>query len=175
MGRTQVTRKFEITAEIKELQRLAIAPTNAGYGVDIDITQDLVTINGHQHLTRAQAKAELIEITERLKNAKTTSDFPDQEEVARKAKEEAKLAKKHREPGTPPELKTLIRRSKRIYKKAINKGTSSADADAKAQTYIQAKATADNITQVQEALADYIVKESSKTDNIIVKQPESTL
>lgn len=157
MGRTQLVAKYEITEEIKELQRLAMAVKGIGTEVNIDITQDQVTINGFRKMTRAEAKAEMLRLLESNKQALTTSDFPDPEEEERKAKAAAKLAKKHREPGAPPELKTLIRRAKRIYKKAIIKNLTTTEASIKAQKYLQSKAANDDDHQkALVSLSEYI-------------------
>lgn len=159
MGRSQLIAKYEITEEIKELQHLAQAVKGFGTEVNIDITQDLVTINGFRKMTRAEAKTEMLRLIESNKTALGTIDFPDPEEEARKAKEEAKRLKKHREPGAPPEFKALIRRAKRIYKKSIIKGLTSTDASLKAQKYIHNRGTDEDQGPAGQALLDYIAKE----------------
>lgn len=118
MGRTQLIAKYEITEEIKELQRLAMAVKGIGYEVNIDITQDLVTINGYRKMTRAEAKAEMLNCLESNKTALGTNDFADKEAEEKEAKRLARLQKKHREPGAPPELKQIFKRAKRIFKKS---------------------------------------------------------
>ena len=63
MGRSQITKRYEITDEIRELQKLAIdAQNSSGCEVNIDITQDLVTINGFRKMTRVEAKSYLLEL-----------------------------------------------------------------------------------------------------------------
>lgn len=158
MGRTKITKRYEITDEIRELQQLAIAASVSGHTVDVSISEDLVTINNFRKYTRETGKEELLRLIERAKNSKGSLEFPNREEEAREAKRLAKEQKKHREPGAPPELKTLIRRAKRIWKKAINKGASNPDAELKAKAYILRKATVD-IAVIEQALVNYIAKE----------------
>lgn len=165
MGRSIITRKYEITDEIRELQKLAADAKGAtGCEVNVDITQDLVTINGHRKMTRAEAKSYLLELLDPNRETLkiTTSTVPDPEEESRKAKEEAKKAKKHREPGAPPVLKALIRRAKRIYKKQMVKGISTTKPIDKAQEYIKRKAAnEDDLQKATVALAEYISKETN--------------
>ena len=165
MGRSQITKKYEITDEIRELQKLAIdAQKSSGCEVNIDITQDLVTINGFRKMNREQAKSYLLQILnpDNPDRKVTTSTVPNPEEEARIAREEAKKAKKHREPGAPPELKALIRRAKRIYKKSMIKGISATESITKAQEYIKRKAAnEDDLQKATVALAEYISKETN--------------
>lgn len=156
MGRTQLIAKYEITPQIKELQRLAMAVRGIGVEVNIDITQDLVTINGFRKTTYAGAKEEMENMLESNKTALTTSDYPDQEQLEREAKAKAKAAKKHREPGAPPELKAIIRRSKRIYKKATLRGITKEEATTKAKAYFLKKSTAEDLPTVEAAVLKYI-------------------
>ena len=163
MGRSQITKKYEITDEIRELQKLAIdAQKSSGCEVNIDITQDLVTINGFRKMNREQAKSYLLQILnpDNPDRKITKSTVPDPEKEARIAKEEAKKAKKHREPGAPPELKALIRRAKRIFKKTMIKTNHSGEAKNKAYSYLDRKAAnnEDNI-KATEVVAAYIEKE----------------
>lgn len=164
MGRSQITKKYEITDEIRELQKLAFdAKGLSGCEVNVDITKDLVTINGFKKMTRVEAKSYLLELLDPNNPNRqiTTSSVPDPEEEARIAKEEAKKAKKHREPGAPPVLKALIRRAKRIYKKAGLKGISATESIQKAQDYIKRKAAdEDDKQKATVALAEYISKEA---------------
>lgn len=161
MGKTVTTHKYEITPQIKELQALAQTAHIIGYEVNVDITQDLVTINNIHKFTYATAKPHLEKLIADSKVAKGMSDFPDREQEAKEAKLAAKRAKKHREPGAPPELKTIIRRAKRIYKKAIIKGLPSAEASAKATTYIEKKATPEDLPTAASFLVNYITKEQA--------------
>ena len=166
MGRSQITKKYEITDEIRELQKLAIdAQKSSGCEVNIDITQDLVTINGFRKMNREQAKSYLLQILnpDNPDRKVTTSTVPNPEEEARIAREEAKKAKKHREPGAPPELKALIRRAKRIYKKAMIKLEEFPQSDMqpaeKAQKYILRKAAnEEDKVKAFEALTEYMEK-----------------
>ena len=165
MGRSHITKKYEITDDIRELQKLAADAQGAvGTETNIDITQDLVTINGFKKMTRVEAKSYLLELLDKDNPDKqvTTSTVPDYEEEARIAKEEAKKAKKHREPGAPPELKALIRRSKRIFKKTMIKGISATESITKAQEYIKRKAAnEDDLQKATVALAEYISNETN--------------
>lgn len=165
MGRSQITKKYEITDEIRELQKLAIdAQKSSGCEVNIDITQDLVTINGFRKMNREQAKSYLLQILnpDNPDRKVTTSTVPNPEEEARIAREEAKKAKKHREPGAPPELKTLIRRAKRIFKKTMIKTNDRGEAKNKAFSYLDRKAaTPDDNQKATVALAEYISKETN--------------
>jgi len=159
MGRSTLLAKYEITPEIQELQKLVSKLQPIGHNISVDITQDLVTFNGFRKMNRADAKIEMLRLIESAKNSLSTADFPDPEEEARKAKEEAKRLKKQREPGAPPELKTLIRRAKRIYKKTVIKTSNRATASVKAQDYIHRKATEENIGEALQALLDFEAKE----------------
>lgn len=162
MGRSQITKKYEITDEIRELQKLAFdAKGLSGCEVNVDITKDLVTINGFKKMTRVEAKSYLLQILnpDNPDRKVTTSTVPDPEEEARIAKEEAKKAKKHREPGAPPELKALIRRAKRIHKKAILKGLDNNDALAKAYNYVDRKGTEETTEPAKLQLSEYFAKE----------------
>lgn len=165
MARSKITKKYEITPEIKELQQLASDAKNViDLDTSIDITQDLVIINGFKKMTRAEAKSYLLEKLSPDNPDKhvTTNTVPDPELEARKAKEEAKKAKKHREPGAPPVLKALIRRAKRIYKKSMIKGISATESITKAQEYIKRKAAnEDDLQKATVALAEYISKETN--------------
>jgi hypothetical protein len=158
MGRTQVVTKYEITPEIKELQALALQLHSAGHQINIDITQDLVTFNGFRKMTRDEARTEMNRLLEVAKDPMTTSDFPDQEQLAKEAKAAAKAAKKHREPGAPPELRTLLRRAKRIYKKTFAKRPEHSDevnhefSLNKATSYIDRKAASDTDRDTAEEL-----------------------
>lgn len=147
MGRTQLIAKYEITPQIKKLQRLAMATKGIGIETNIDITQDLVTINGFRKMTYVEAEAFLLEALDSNKTALTTADYPDQEQLAREEKAKAKAQKKHREPGAPPELKQIFKRSKRIFKKTFAKTQNQATAAAKAQMYIDSKATDEDKAQ----------------------------
>ncbi len=135
MGKT-TTVKYEITPEIKELQKLALAIKPIGYEVNVDITQDLVTINGFRKLTREEAKIYIKDILANAKNSLTTKDFPDPEVVAREQRAAEKKARKHREPGTPPSDQVIFRRAKRIYKKSMAKLGDHSKSLAKATEYI---------------------------------------
>ncbi len=157
MGRTQVTQRYEITPEIKELQALAQQLSSSGHHINVDITQDLVTFNGYRKMNGVEAKAEMLRMIEDAKNPMTTSDFPDQEELAKEEKRKAKLNKKKREPGAPPALKTVIRRAKRIFKKAITKGISREEAINKADAYLERKLIGgDDLDTASEAVVKYI-------------------
>lgn len=165
MGRSQITKKYEITDEIRELQKLAVDAQGAvGTETNIDITQDLVTINGFKKMTRVEAKSYLLDLLDKDNPNRqiTTSTVADPEEEARLAKEEAKKAKKHREPGAPPELKALIRRSKRIFKKTMIKTSDRGESKNKAYSYLDRKAaTPEDNQKATVALAEYISKETN--------------
>lgn len=161
MGRTKTVIKYEITDEIRELQNLAQAASVSGASVDVSISEDLVTINGFKKYNRVEGKEAILALIERAKNSKGSLEFPDHEEEEREAKRLAKEQKKHREPGAPPELKTLIRRAKRIWKKAMNKGIVEPEANTKARLYIERKcANTDDMQTVGVALTKYIEKET---------------
>lgn len=160
MGRAIITARYEITPEIKELQKLGKDVQGVGTEVYIDITKDEVVINGHRKMTRKDAKVYLLQLIENNKKAEGTSTYPDQEELAKEEKRKAKLARKNRKPGTPPELKTLIRRAKRIFKKAIIKGIGKTEASAKATEYIKKKANDDNdLNLAASELVNYIERQ----------------
>lgn len=164
MGRSITTKKYEITPQIKELQKLAEDAKGAtGCEVNIDITQDLVTINGFRKMNRVEAKSYLLEMLDKDNPNKkiTTSTVPDPEEEERKAKEEAKKLKKQRKPGQPPVLKALIRRAKRIHKKAILKGLDNNDALVKAYSYVERKGTEETTEPAKLQLSEYFAKELS--------------
>lgn len=163
MGRSSISKRYEITPEIRELQDLAIkAKKDIGCEVNIDISQDLVTINGFRKMTRSEAKAYILElISPDNPNRKiTTTSVRDPELEARLAKEEAKKKKKQRKPGSPPELKALIRRAKRIHKKAILKGLDNNDALAKAYSYVDRKGTEETTEPAKLQLSEYFAKET---------------
>lgn len=159
MGRTQLIAKYEITPQIKELQRLAMAVKGLGFETNIDITQDLVTFNGYRKMTYIEAKTEMLRLLESNKTALTTKDYPDPEEVAREEKARAKAQKKHREPGAPPELKQIFKRSKRIFKKTLTKTQNQATAAAKAQMYIDSKATDEDKAQATQLFLTWQVSQ----------------
>lgn len=160
MGRTQIIKTFEITEEFKELQALAQKITFRGGSVRLDPINKTVTFLNGQSMNYEDGKKKLIELIEIGNDSTGTKDFIDPEEEARRLKREAKRQKKHRVPGAPPELKVLIRRSKRIYKKSVIKGFSSADASVKARSYIERKAKDDNDKNLAESqLLNYIAKE----------------
>ena len=162
MGRTKIITKYEITPEIQELQALAEAVGVIGYSADVSISEDLITINGFKKFNRIDGKVELERILaeSKLNSEVGTLTFHDVEAEAREARLEAKEHKKPREAGTPSPLKTLIRRSKRIWKKATNKGMSSPDASLKASNYIERKAKDTNDQNLAvSALVNYITKE----------------
>lgn len=162
MGRSITTHKYEITPEIKELQQIALDAKNTiGIEVSVDITQDLVTINGFRKMNRVEAKSYLLD---RLQNRETlgTQDVPDAEEEEREAKRQAKLNKKKREPGAPPELKALIRRAKRIYKKSQAKGLTCVQAFEKAQAYIDRKGTEEDRKPAISKLFAYTSQEENQ-------------
>lgn len=160
MGRTQIIKKFEITEEFKELQALAQQIHFRGGQVRIDPIEETVTFLNGQTMNYADGKIKLEELLDIGKNSLGTQDYKDPEEEARRIKAEAKRQKKHREPGAPPELRALIRRSKRIYKKSIIKGLSSVEASGKARDYIERKAKDDNDKNIAASeLLNYIAKE----------------
>jgi hypothetical protein len=161
MGRSQVTKRYEITPEIKELQELASKLTPMGHSINISISEDLVIFNGHRRMNRKDAKDHLIKMIEESKISKGIREFPDKEEEARKERLAAKVRKKNRTPGEPPELEALIRRAKRIYKKSIIKGLMSTDSSLKAQDYIRRKGTDETKGPAEQALLDYIAKEKA--------------
>lgn len=156
MGRTQVTKRYEITPEIKELQNLAHQLSASGHGINVDITQDLVVFNGYRKMNRVEAKAEMLRMIEAAKNPMVTSDFPDQEQIQKEERAKAKAAKKHREPGAPPELRTVIRRAKRIFKKATVKGIAREMAIAKVDSYIDRKLSGEDFTTATTVVTKYI-------------------
>lgn len=163
MGRTKITTKYEITPEIRELQALAETATVIGYSADVSISEDLIILNGFKKFNRVDGKAELERIIEasRANSGEGTLTFPDKEEEARQAKLDAKENKKERTPGAPSPLKTLIRRAKRIWKKAMNKGIDEGEANTKARLYIERKcANTDDMQTAGVALTNYITKET---------------
>ena len=139
MGRSKIINRIEITPQIKELQELAKTASFIGYSVNVDISQDLVTINGYIKLSYDQAKLYLIKTIEEAKHSEGSNNYPDQAQLAREEREKAKQRKKNRKPGTPPELKDLVRRAKRIYKKTIVKTSNSATATEKSYSYLDRK------------------------------------
>ncbi len=133
MGRTITVARYEITPEIKELQKLASNLIPIGYHINIDITQDLVTVNGCHKFTRTEAKEYMENLIIDQKDAMTTADVPDLSIKQPKIK-------KPRVPGAPPEERTILRRAKRIIKKAAIKGMAQSAAIDKAKGYINRKA-----------------------------------
>ena len=163
MGRARCIARYQITDQIKELQRLGYAALQLGYSVDVDISKDLVTFNGFKKMSRVDAKVELEEILENAKHAKFLSDYPDHEQQEREARIKAKEQKKHREPGAPPELRTLIRRAKRIWKKAFIKSQDNTKSSTKAHQYISSRETKEDDKETAcKALVNYITKELAK-------------
>ena len=95
MGRSIITKKYEITPEIKELQKLAVnAQKSSGCEVNVDITQDLVTINGFRKMNRVEAKSYLLDLLDPNNPNKkiTTSTVRNVELEEKLAKEAAKKA-----------------------------------------------------------------------------------
>lgn len=159
MGKSTLIRKYEITPELKALQELGYKVSCTGATVDVDITRDLVTINGYRKYTRAEAKPILLVMLEDARLSQGSNEFADSEKEAKLAKLEAKKTKKKREPGTPPELQVLLRRAKRIYKKSVIKGIEVDIAITKAQSYIQRKAQdEDDINKASELLSKWLEK-----------------
>lgn len=157
MGRTTTIAKYEITQEIKDLQELAQKLSFQGYHINVDITQDLVVVNNIHRFNRTDGKAELIRLLEASKISQGSTEFPDREQEAREAKALAKQQKKHREPGAPTELKTVIRRAKRIYKKAIIKNIPKDEAVSKASDYLEKKLIGgDDLDTASEIVLKYI-------------------
>jgi len=162
MGRSKTTARYEITPLMKELMALGKKAKTIGWEVNVDITQDLVTINNYRRYTYIEAKEFLINTIKSGKQSQGSESFPDHEQVAREEKAKAKLNRKHREPGAPPELKTLIRRAKRIYKKCFIKTNNSATASLKSTQYIEKKTQNDNDLNIaSSALLNYIAKEKA--------------
>lgn len=164
MGRSIITKKYEITPEIKELQKLAVnAQKSSGCEVNVDITQDLVTINGFRKMNRVEAKSYLLDLLDPNNPNKkiTTSTVRNVELEEKLAKEAAKKAKKQRKPGQPPALKALIRRAKRIHKKAMLKGLDNNDALAKAYSYVDRKGTEETLEPAKLQLSEYFAKEQA--------------
>lgn len=159
MGRTTTYKAFEITEEYKELQTIAGRATIRGYSIRIDPITETVIIVNQPIMNYSEAKEYLLKMENDPEMQIGITSFADPEEEERKAKAEAKRLRKHREPGAPPELKALIRRAKRIYKKSILKGLSSVDSSVKAQSYINRKGTDENKDTAQQALINYISKE----------------
>lgn len=147
MGRSIIVARYEITPEIKELQELASTLIPIGYSINIDITKDLVTVNGCRKFTRAEAKDYMLEVIEGLKDAMVTADVPDTSIKLPKVK-------KPRIPGAPSEERTIIRRAKRIFVKAIRKNIDRSSALVKSMAYITKKSsdetTANRLKQLVE-------------------------
>lgn len=156
------TTKYEITPEIKELQKLASKLIPHGHRIDIDITKDLVTFNGIRKMNREEAKKHMLQMIENNKNPIGSRQFPDQEEIKKEQKRKERLARQNRKPGEPPETKALIRRAKRVWKKCFIKTNNSATAMTKADGYINRKGTDENKPIAHQALLSYVNKEMSK-------------
>lgn len=155
MGRTQLVHKFEITQEYKELQELAMKITFRGGKVTVDPIAETVTFLNGQVMNYKDGKAKILELLDIAANSIGGSEL-----VPIPVEQLNKKVKKPRAPGAPPELKALLRRSKRIYKKSVLKGISSADASLKATQYIERKAKDDNDKNIAASqLLNYIAKE----------------
>lgn len=155
MGRTQLTHKFEITEEFKQLQELAMKITFRGGKVTVDPINETVTFLNGQVMNYKDGKIKILELLDIASTSQASSEL-----VPMPIEQLNKKQKKRRAPGAPPELKALIRRSKRIYKKAMIKGLSSADASLKATQYIERKAQDDNDKNIASSqLLNYITKE----------------
>lgn len=159
MGRTTTTHKYEITPEMRELQEMAGRLHVIGWNINVDITQDLITINNVRKYTYKTGREEMVRLLESAKDSKGILSYPDREQEAKDAKAEAKRQKKHREPGAPAELKTVIRRAKRIYKKTYIKIPNSADASLKATQYLEKRLEGEDLPIAAQHLLNYIAKE----------------
>lgn len=154
MGRTQLVHKFEITEEYKQLQELAMKITFRGGKVTVDPIAETVTFLNGQVMNYKDGKVKILSLLDIAANSQASSEL-----VPIPIERLNKKDRKTRIPGAPPELKALIRRAKRIYKKSIIKGISSVDSSVKAQSYINKKGTDENKQIAQQTLIDYIAKE----------------
>lgn len=155
MGRSQVVQRFEVTPAYKELQELAMKITFRGGKVTVDPIAETVTFLNGQVMNYEDGKKKILELLDIAANSIGGSEL-----VPLPVEQLNKKVKKPRTPGAPPELKALIRRAKRIYKKAMIKGLSSADASLKATQYLERKAKDENDKNIAASqLLNYIAKE----------------
>lgn len=161
MGRTTLIKKFEITPEFKEIQILSEKVHFRGDLISLDPINETITFANGEIMNYENGKIKLEKMIEDGNNSTGSNEFKDPEEELKKERALAKRLKKQRVPGAPPELKALIRRSKRIYKKAIIKGLSSPDASLKASKYLERKSTPEDLPIAAQHLLNYIAKELS--------------
>lgn len=157
MGRTQTVHKFEITEEFKQLQELAMKITFRGGKVTVDPITETVTFLNGQVMNFEDGKIKILNLLDMASNSQASSEL-----MPMPIEQLNKKVKKTRTSGAQPELKALIRRSKRIYKKSIIKGLNSADSLMKASQYIERKATIEDLPIAARNLLDYIAKEMAK-------------